>query len=99
MAILKLQPCWRPENVTKAISANASALLGSEHRQYFLATHAPLSRIWEDRKRRTITESEFFSQITGTHSEVMSVVHGDPGTGKSHLIHWAKLRTDDGLAS
>jgi len=32
-----------------------------------------------------------------THGEVLAVVHGDPGTGKSHLIHWLKLRSEDAL--
>ncbi|MGE5610086.1 MAG: AAA family ATPase, partial [Bacillota bacterium] len=92
-----LTPCWDPSNVRRAISSAGIALLAADDRPYFLATHAPITRIWDERAHRRIDEVMFFKNVMMATGEVMAAVHGAPGTGKSHLIHWLKLRTDDAL--
>jgi hypothetical protein len=45
-----------------------------------------------------LDEETFFGELMRrTHGEVLALIHGDPGSGKSHLIHWLKLRCEDAL--
>ncbi|MDZ4818189.1 MAG: hypothetical protein SGJ20_04365 [Planctomycetota bacterium] len=98
MSIKPIEPCWDPANVRKAISSAGVALLSADDRPYFLATHAPVTRIWDERAQRRIGEAQCFAEVVTGRGDVMAAVHGNPGTGKSHLIHWLKLRTDDALS-
>lgn len=90
------QPCWEAGNIAKVISTVAQ--LDAEYIDYFLATHAPIKHIRHDETQELLDEEQFFLELMKpSRGEVLAVVHGDPGTGKSHLIHWLKLRCEDGL--
>ncbi|MBS1807639.1 MAG: hypothetical protein JST84_05550 [Acidobacteria bacterium] len=90
------KPCWEIGSIAKVISSVAQ--LDAEYIEYFLATHAPIKHIRHDETQELLDEERFFQElIKQTHGEVLAVIHGDPGTGKSHLIHWLKLRCADGL--
>jgi len=90
------EPCWEKENVAKAIAKLAQ--LNQLQTHYFLSSHSPIEGILDERQGGTLTEEGFFKQLTDPSlGEVLAIVHGDPGTGKSHLIHWLKLRCDYAL--
>jgi hypothetical protein len=93
-------PCWDPNNVSKAISGAGLALLEDEAIPYFLATHAPFTALTDDINRVPFNaEEEVFQEVLiKSRAEVLCVVHGAPGTGKSHLVHWLQLRTEDAIA-
>ena len=88
------KPCWKRESVSKAISTSAQI----ERADYFLASHTPIEGIMHDKTLKKYSEMEFFEEvIKDSQGEVLTIIHGDPGTGKSHLIHWLKLRCTDAL--
>lgn len=87
------QPCWEKVNIPLAITSVAKMEQAQSH--YFLACHAPIKRIYDDLRRKVINEQEFYDELfDSSRGNVLAIVHGDPGTGKSHLIHWLKLRCD-----
>lgn len=88
-------PCWHKENVEQAIRPIART--DEEGVDYFLASHSPVGNIRHDRTGEEFNEESLFKTLFSSKSEVLALIHGDPGTGKSHLIHWLKLRTEDEL--
>ncbi|HEX7238718.1 MAG TPA: hypothetical protein VF263_00520, partial [Longimicrobiaceae bacterium] len=91
-------PCWPREGVARAISRIAQ--LDAKRAHLFLASHTPIRNIGDDRTGGVLGEEDLFqSLLDPAHGEVLALVHGDPGTGKSHLIHWLKLRLDRALES
>lgn len=91
-------PCWPHEGVARAISRIAQ--LDAKRAHLFLASHTPIRNVRDDRTGGVLGEEDLFrSLMDPTHGEVLALVHGDPGTGKSHLIHWLKLRLDRALES
>lgn len=92
------EPCWKPERVAEVITNVAKMDTGRVHD--FLATHAPVLQIKDERVNGEMSEESLHQSLwDGTRSHSLAVVFGDPGTGKSHLIHWLKLRCDQALAS
>lgn len=92
------EPCWTTEAISKALSGIAQVHQSRAH--YFLASHAPIRQIYNDKSKASITEEGFFLDLFSEgYGDILALVHGDPGTGKSHLIHWLKLRTDDARRS
>lgn len=89
------EPCWFRENVDQAI--NVAARTDEEGVDYFLASHAPVANIRHDETGEEYNEESLFQILLNSKNEVLALIHGDPGTGKSHLIHWLKLRTEDAL--
>lgn len=90
------RPCWDKSNIPRAISSVAQ--VDVTQIDYFLASHSPIEGIINDNTGEVYSEESFFEQLLNpTHGEVLALIHGDPGTGKSHLIHWLKLRCDDAL--
>lgn len=90
--------CWKHENVAIALANTANLQQSETH--YFLASHAPFRRIHNDRTRQDVTEGEVFEAVFHSGSRnVQAIIHGEPGSGKSHLIHWLKLRFDEEIAS
>ncbi len=89
------QPCWAPEQVRKVISLTAHT--SAESAPYFLAAHSPFERITDAKSSgRQLTEEEVFKELfSPARGEIQAFVKGEPGTGKSHLIRWLKLRSDD----
>ena len=93
-----MRACWTRESVTRALSNTANLLESENH--YFLASHAPFRRIRNDRTKSDLTEGGLFEALFGSrHRNVQAIVHGEPGCGKSHLIHWLKLRCEDEVAT
>jgi len=92
------QPCWTAEQVRKVISLTAQTSAGSA--PYFLAAHSPFRRITDAKSSgRALTEEEVFQQIfSAARGQVQAFVRGEPGTGKSHLIRWLKIRADHAKA-
>ena len=90
------EPCWNRENVEKAISHIAQVDATRMH--YFLASHSPIKFITDARLDRDLTEEEFFQSLFFNPAhEQLGLVKGEPGTGKSHLIGWLKLRCQSAL--
>lgn len=91
-------PCWTLDNVSKAISR--IAIVEQSRAHYFLASHAPMERIENCRTLAPMKEESLFVELfTNVGRDVLAIVQGDPGTGKSHLVFWLKLRCDDALGS
>lgn len=92
------QPCWTDANVEATIRTVAA--MGDESVSRFLATHAPVSHIRVGDTERALTDIKVFEHIARLSArENVVLVHGAPGTGKSHLINWVKLRYDHALKS
>jgi hypothetical protein len=89
-----MRACWTSPQVGRAIQNTAD--LTQEGRHYFLASHAPIDRIVDERTKEKIGEARYFDLVfRSAHRNVQAIVYGEPGTGKSHLIHWLKLRCDE----
>lgn len=88
------QPCWDAAQVAKVISLNAQT--NTEGVDYFLAAHSPFRFVANFRNPGVaLSEEQVFQDIfAAERGEVLAGVKGEPGTGKSHLVHWLKLRTD-----
>ena len=85
-------PCWKKENVSRAISSIAR--LDPAQVCYFLASHSPIQGLRDEKKpHATIDEENLFKDIAKTgQNDIFCLVYGEPGTGKSHLVHWLYLR-------
>ncbi len=93
-----MQPCWKHQGVAAALTNTANLLQAETH--YFLASHAPFRRVRNDRTKQDVPEGDLFEALFHSgHRNVQAIIHGEPGTGKSHLIHWLKLRCDEEIAS
>jgi len=93
-----MHACWKHENVAIALANTANLQQSETH--YFLASHAPFRRIHNDRTKQDVTEGDVFEAVFHSgYRNVQAIIHGEPGSGKSHLIHWLKLRFDEEIAS
>lgn len=93
MSSSRLPICWSKENVGKAISVKAK--VDDKQAHYLLACHSPMAGIQEYQSEATLTEEDLFQRVTSSSQrDKQVVIFGEPGTGKSHLIHWLKLRYD-----
>ena len=91
----KLPICWRHENVRKAISIKAKT--DDKQTHYFHASHSPMSFIQDVKSKRKLSEEDLFKNVTtSSQRDKQVVIYGEPGAGKSHLVHWLKLRFDYG---
>lgn len=91
-------PCWPPQAVETTIRTIAQ--VGYESRHRFLACHTPITNVRNDRTGSLQTDAEIFEELSRLGGrENMVLVWGEPGTGKSHLINWLKLRFDHARAS
>ncbi|WP_437310798.1 hypothetical protein [Sorangium sp. So ce388] len=89
-------PCWDGKRVEDVITNIAKMDASRAH--HFLATHSPIRGIVDERRSVELTEEELFQQITADgRKETLVAIYGEPGTGKSHLIHWLKLRLEQAL--
>ena len=90
------QACWAADQVGRAIQNTANLSAADNH--YFLASHAPIRRIVDERTKQEVTDSQYFDLVfRSAHRNVQAIVYGEPGSGKSHLIHWLKLRCNDAV--
>jgi hypothetical protein len=86
------QPCWTSEAIARSITSVAR--LDPKLTHYFLATHAPIDRIRDETRDEMVNEHSVFKRLFDpSRNDVLMVVHGEPGTGKSHLIRWLHLRS------
>lgn len=93
-----MRACWNSERIARAVTDMANLVQSESH--YFLASHAPFHRIHNDRTGEAFTETALFEAIFhSSHRNVQTIVHGEPGCGKSHLIHWLKLRCDEEVST
>src|SRR4051812_13677966 len=88
------QPCWDAHQVEKVLSILAQT--NEQSADAFLAAHSPFRFIsnLRDPGGGELTEEDVFQAIFGRRGEVQAAIKGEPGTGKSHLVHWLKLRAD-----
>ncbi len=92
------EPCWTPEGAAAAISGVAQVDRNRTH--FFLASHAPVRHLEDASTGRAVTEEEAFRRMAASaKAETLVLVKGGPGTGKSHLINWLKLRFESGAAA
>lgn len=90
------QPCWT-DNTLEA-TVRTVAAMGDESVHRFLATHSPMSHIRLGDTGETVSDGQVFERIARLSArENVVLVHGAPGTGKSHLINWVKLQYDHAL--
>jgi hypothetical protein len=69
--------------------------MGTESSARFLASHSPIAHVKVGTSEETITDGQVFERISRLRArESVVYIHGAPGTGKSHLINWIKLRYD-----
>ena len=88
--------CWKREDVGKAISIKAK--IDEKQTHYFLACHSPVTQIQDTKSKRKVTEEDLYKNlIKSSQRDKQVVIFGEPGTGKSHLVHWLKLRFDYGV--
>src|ERR1051326_3997523 len=89
-------PCWSKDSVPQAITSIAKVDVSQTH--YFLASHAPIEHARDGRTEEGFAEEQIFQMfLKGPPREVLALVHGSAGSGKSHLIHWLKLRCEFAL--
>jgi hypothetical protein len=92
------EPCWTDANLEATIRTVAA--MGDESASRFLATHAPITHVRVGDTDRTLSDAKVFESIARLSArENVVLVHGAPGTGKSHLINWIKLRYDHAVES
>ncbi len=85
--------CWTPEAISRSLFNVAN--LTHAQTDYFLASHTPIRAIRDDRSGFTYTEETLFNSLFDpAQNEVLAIIHGEPGSGKSHLIRWLKLRAE-----
>ncbi len=90
------QPCWTNASLENTIRTVAA--MGSDNSARFLATHAPISHIRLGETDLALTDNDVWERISRLSGrENVVLVQGAPGTGKSHLINWIKLRYDDAV--
>lgn len=89
------QPCWTSETLEASIRTIAA--MGTESAPRFLASHAPIEHIEVSGSGRQTDVAIFERLIRLRARESVVLVYGAPGTGKSHLINWIKLRYDNAL--
>ncbi|MBY3235266.1 hypothetical protein HFO17_12035 [Rhizobium laguerreae] len=92
------QPCWTDASLEATIRTVAA--MGDVNSSRFLATHAPISHIRIGETDTALTDTEVWDRIARLSGrENVVLVQGAPGTGKSHLINWIKLRYDEAINS
>jgi len=93
MADLPTKACWRAENARHVLATEA--LEGSQ--AVFLATHFPISDFEVEGTRSADVDTrdeqgllDALSSFDVRHA--FCVVEGEPGSGKSHLIRWLRVK-------
>ncbi len=104
MTSIPLPVCWDPARISQAVTLLAP--LGEEKAHYFLATHAPLTNILGEKGFRDLpvdgrlNEEDLYRRLQESWErkdpdrDISTLIYGEAGTGKSHLVNWLKLRCD-----
>lgn len=87
------EPCWTSENADRVLETEA--LAGSD--AVFLATHTPIEGFKVEGSQAAQlnrqTEAELLRVLSLTERRhAFCVVHGEPGSGKSHFIKWLHIK-------
>jgi len=90
---LAFKPCWTNENADRVLETEA--LGGSD--AVFLATHSHIEGFRVQGSQATQlnqhTESELLRVLSnGDRRHAFCIVHGEPGSGKSHFIKWLSIQ-------
>ncbi len=86
--------CWQVDRISTVINKDAVAV----DRATFLATHTPFNTLVYRRTPASIpstNEAELLRELHGRSRQdqhTFVAVQGMPGSGKSHLIRWLKIR-------
>lgn len=90
-------PCWTGESIADTIRGTAQ--VDASHRDRFLACHSPVRHLVDEHTGLSLSESDLFDRLVRSkEQETLVLLRGDPGTGKSHLVNWVKLRFDEARA-
>lgn len=90
--------CWAADKVATVVTNVAKMDAARSH--YFLASHSPISGILDERRQVPYDEQQLFAAVFDeSRAHCLAVIWGEPGAGKSHLIHWLKLRTEYAVAN
>lgn len=88
--------CWNKDKVTSCISN--IAMLGDANTPKFLSSHAPINKILNERTHIEFKDEDLFNELLQLNkNDNLVVIYGQPGSGKSHLINWLKIRYDYAL--
>ena len=91
----KIRACWNPNEVDTFIRTAALA-----QRPVFMAVHTPIHDFRVERgDLPEATDEALFDRLFATRHRNMTVVVGDPGSGKSHLIQWLQYRWERSAAN
>ena len=88
---MSLPPCWQSEEVTRIIKPDAEEI--SDH--VFRAVHCPTDLHLAENSsgpRNPFPPEDFVEKfLSDTEQDMLCVVVGESGTGKSHIIQWVRL--------
>jgi hypothetical protein len=86
--------CWDRSYVDRMLTSIAQ--VGADANAWFLATHSPITYRAGNQERQ---QEDLFRELFRTQRrDYLAVVNGEPGSGKSQLINWLKLRFDSAIA-
>jgi hypothetical protein len=85
--------CWNPSFADMKLSPIAQ--VAEDETSWFLATHSPIT--YKSENQEFQQEDLFKRLITVNRRDYLVVVNGEPGSGKSQLINWLKLRFDSAI--
>jgi len=88
--------CWNKQNVAASISN--IAMIGDANTPRFLSSHAPINKIFNEKNLTETKDEDLFNELLKLNkNDNLVVIYGPPGSGKSHLINWLKIRFDYAL--
>ena len=85
--------CWNASYADEMLTTIAQ--VGDNATSWFLATHSPITYRSEN---QDFQQEELFKRLINVkRRDYLVVVNGEPGSGKSQLINWLKLRYDTSI--
>ena len=89
------EACWDIEYADKMLSPIAQ--VGEDATTWFVSTHSPITYRTEN---QDFLQDDLFRRLLNVNRrDYLAVVNGEPGSGKSQLINWLKLRFDNSIKS
>lgn len=87
--------CWDSAYAQRMLSPIAQVSV--ESNPWFLATHSPIAYRSGNREHQ---QEDLFRELFHTQArDYLAIVNGEPGSGKSQLINWLKLRFDSAVTN
>lgn len=87
--------CWDRSYADRMLTSIAQ--VGVDANAWFLATHSPIT--YRSGNKEYQQEDLFRELFRTKRRDYLAVVNGEPGSGKSQLINWLKLRFDSAIAN